>query len=76
MAMARSEAGPSLDHMSLEYLRQVLAIERASFKDPWPPSAFLSELQFTWSWFRLAGQTGPDGRLARVDAFIICWIMP
>jgi ribosomal-protein-alanine N-acetyltransferase len=62
--------------MALDYLRPVLAIERACFKDPWPPSAFLSEIQFTWSWFRLAGEAGPDGRLARVDAFLIGWVMP
>ncbi len=76
MAMTRCEPGPGLDFMTLDYLRSVLAIERSCFKDPWPPSAFLSEIQFTWSWFRLAGEAGADGRLSRVDAFIICWIMP
>ncbi len=74
--MAAESVEPTLVKMSRQYLDQVLAIERACFGDPWPPSAFLSELSHAWSWFKLIGRPGPSGRLDRVDGFIICWMLP
>ncbi|MBN2493469.1 MAG: ribosomal protein S18-alanine N-acetyltransferase [Deltaproteobacteria bacterium] len=64
----------ALAFMKARFLRQVLAIERASFADPWPPSAFVAEMQHVWSWFKVAGPAG-EGGPAQVDAFIIAWML-
>jgi [ribosomal protein S18]-alanine N-acetyltransferase len=62
--------------MKEKYLDRILVIEKASFGDPWPPTAFLSELQHPWSWFRVAGK--PDGAsgVEEPHGFIICWMLP
>jgi ribosomal-protein-alanine N-acetyltransferase len=66
---------PRIEPMRLEYLDQVLAVERASFKDPWPPASFLAEIEHPWSWFRVIGSGRTAGGLSRVDGFIICWVI-
>lgn len=61
--------------MHRRYLDQILAIERACFTDPWPPEAFLAELEHGWSRFWLAGPPAPDGGLRVVEGYIICWML-
>jgi ribosomal-protein-alanine N-acetyltransferase len=61
--------------MRLEYLEQVLAVEKASFKDPWPAVSFVAEIEHPWSWFRVIGNGRRDGGLGRVYGFIICWVI-
>ncbi len=62
--------------MEPDYLDLVLAIEQASFKDPWPPTAFRNELQHSWSWFRLAVEPDPRRDAMKVLGYIVCWILP
>ena len=54
-------------------LEDVLRIERASFSDPWPASAFMSEVGTSWSWFRLAYRMNPEPLLA---GYLIAWLLP
>jgi len=61
--------------MRPEYLGQVLGIEQASFKNPWPPAAFAAEIQHPWSWFRVIGPAKKTDGISRVDGFIICWVI-
>jgi len=64
-----------IEAMKIEYLDQVLVIEKASFKDPWPPTSFVAEIEYPWSWFRVIGPPRKVGGLSRVDGFIICWVI-
>ena len=64
-----------IESMRPGYLDQVLAIERASFKNPWPPASFAAEIEHPWSWFRVLGPGKKTGGLSRVDGFIICWVI-
>ena len=64
-----------IETMKLEYLEQVMVIEKASFKDPWPPASFVAEIEYPWSWFRVIGPPRKAGGLSRVDGFIICWVI-
>ncbi len=66
---------PRIEPMRPEYLEQVLAVEKASFKDPWPAVSFAAEIEHPWSWFRVIGTGRKDGGLGRVDGFIICWVV-
>jgi len=66
---------PRIETMRPEYLDQVLSIEQASFKNPWPPASFAAEIQHPWSWFRVIGPAKKSGGLSRVDGFIICWVI-
>lgn len=61
--------------MRPEHLEQVLCIEQASFKNPWPPAAFVAEIQHPWSWFRVIGPAKKSGGISRVDGYIICWVI-
>lgn len=56
-------------------LDQVLAIEQASFQDPWPSFAFTAELEHSWSWFWVIGPGGAAGRSQRIEGYIICWVI-
>ena len=61
--------------MKRRYLDDVLAIERVSFADPWPPSAFLAELSHPWSNFNIMGRTkGPE--IKPIVGFVIAWVLP
>lgn len=62
--------------MRFEYLDQVLEIERACFKDPWPRIAFLAELEHPWSWFRIVGPVSRHSGMERLEGFTICWMLP
>jgi ribosomal-protein-alanine N-acetyltransferase len=64
-----------IEAMKLEYLGQVMDIERASFKDPWPPASFAAEIEHPWSWFRVIGPQAKPGGLSRVEGYIICWVI-
>jgi len=64
-----------IETMRPEYLGQVLDIEQASFKNPWPPAAFAAEIQHPWSWFRVIGPAKKTAGLSRVDGYIICWVI-
>jgi ribosomal-protein-alanine N-acetyltransferase len=64
-----------IETMKLEYLEQLLVIEKSSFKDPWPPASFVAEIEHPWSWFRVIGPPRKAGGLSRVDGFIICWVI-
>lgn len=64
-----------IETMRLDYLNQVLVIEQASFKDPWPPVSFVAEIEHPWSWFRVIGPGGKAGGLERVEGYIICWVI-
>jgi ribosomal-protein-alanine N-acetyltransferase len=64
-----------IETMRLEYLDQVLCIEQASFKSPWPTASFAAEIQHPWSWFKVIGPARKTGGLSRVDGFIICWVI-
>ena len=57
------------------YLDEVLRIEQASFKNPWPPASFVAEIQHPWSWFKVIGPAKKAGGVGRVDGFIICWVI-
>ncbi len=61
--------------MEMRHLEAVLDIERQSFSDPWPAEAFSSEFDNAYAFFRVAGEAAPGG-LARVDAFILCYLLP
>ena len=56
------------------YLEQVLAIEKASFKDPWPRAAFTAEFSHPWSRFLVIGEKQGVGFIQEVEGFIICWM--
>ncbi|RLB55150.1 MAG: ribosomal-protein-alanine N-acetyltransferase [Deltaproteobacteria bacterium] len=58
-----------------EHLPAIEAIERACFLDPWPTSAFLSELEHDWSWFQVA-LVGEGAEPPPVRGYVICWIIP
>jgi ribosomal-protein-alanine N-acetyltransferase len=62
--------------MKEQYLEQVYAIEQASFKNPWPKSAFTSELSHSWSRFLIAGQahSSNPNEIEKVLGFVICWM--
>ncbi len=62
--------------MQIKYLDRVLEIERLCFKDPWPRTAFLAELEHPWSWFRIVGPKDKGGRIRRLEGFTICWMLP
>ncbi len=62
--------------MDLDYLEEVMTIEQACFRDPWPRSAFINELQHPWSRFRIAGLREGAGGLNVLQGFIICWQLP
>jgi ribosomal-protein-alanine N-acetyltransferase len=64
-----------IETMRPEYLEQVLGIEQSGFKNPWPSSAFVAEIQHPWSWFKVIGPPKKSGGLSRVDGFIICWVI-
>jgi ribosomal-protein-alanine N-acetyltransferase len=65
-----------IETMKLEYLDQVLVIEKASFQDPWPSASFVAESEHSsWSWFRVIGSPRKAYGLSRVDGFIICWVI-
>ena len=64
-----------IETMKIEYLDQVMVIEKASFKDPWPPTTFMAEIEYPWSWFRVIGPPRKAGGLSRVNGFIICWVI-
>jgi ribosomal-protein-alanine N-acetyltransferase len=61
-------------------LPEVLEIEEACFKDPWPRLAFLSELAHPWSVFNLIGPLCVKGTATRpIDrayGFIVSWLLP
>jgi ribosomal-protein-alanine N-acetyltransferase len=56
-------------------LNQVLVVERACFKDPWPRSAFGAELEHSWSWFMGIGRSRAGHGLEQLSGFIICWML-
>lgn len=60
--------------MEPRHLEAVLDIERQSFSDPWPAEAFSCEFDNAYAFFRVAGEASPDG-LARVDGFILCYLL-
>ena len=62
--------------MRARWLERVLEIERVCFKDPWPRSAFLAELEHPWSWFRIVGPGDRNGGLKKLEGFSICWMLP
>ncbi|MBW1872255.1 MAG: ribosomal protein S18-alanine N-acetyltransferase [Deltaproteobacteria bacterium] len=62
--------------MEEKYIDRVLCIERTCFRDPWPASAFLSELRHPWSHFRLVGSQGKQGGIEQVKGFVIFWMLP
>jgi ribosomal-protein-alanine N-acetyltransferase len=61
--------------MERRYLEDVLVIERQSFSDPWPAQAFTVEEDNAYAFFRVAGKPAPEG-LARVDGFVLCYLLP
>ena len=62
--------------MDMDCLDEVLSIEQACFRDPWPRSAFVNELQHPWSRFRVAGLPADADSLRVLQGFIICWQLP
>jgi len=52
-----------------------LEIEQASFRDPWPLGAFVSELEYPWSWFKVIGFPETVDTLKRAEGYIICWML-
>ena len=57
-------------------LAEVLEIERLCFHDPWPASAFHAELGHAWSFFYAIGPAGQGGRPARLEGYIVAWLLP
>ncbi|MFL5319265.1 MAG: ribosomal protein S18-alanine N-acetyltransferase [Myxococcaceae bacterium] len=64
----------SLRRMVLEDLDAVMAIQRASFKNPWSVDLFKRELTHDWSTILLAEENCADGTVQLVG-FLIFWLV-
>ncbi len=54
----------------------ILCVEKACFKDPWAASSFLAEMEHPWSFFRVLGPAGAQGReLTKIIGFHIAWFL-
>ncbi len=61
--------------MQAKYMDRVMAIERDSFLDPWPVSAFAAELEHKWSVFRVIGTTDWTSAMQDLEGFVVCWML-
>lgn len=63
------EDGLRIENMTEDDLDEVLAIERQSFNDPWPPEVFKAELRHCWSHCRVLRKDGA----AVILGYLVYW---
>lgn len=61
--------GLRIEQMNERDLDEVLAIERQSFHDPWPPEVFRAELRHCWSHCRVLRRTSDESLVG----YIVYW---